>query len=69
MCCHNVQNHIRSGRKGYGDQCCTPGHHHGNFPGMMSKKKKIKILEEQLAGMREEANDLEELIAELKADA
>ena len=54
------------------------GHHHGGFcgcgvpshcgPRFMTKEQKIARLEEYLEGLREEANAVEEHIAEMKEE-
>lgn len=52
--------------------CCCEGKHHGQkskiCPNFLSKERKIKILEDELKDMQENAGEIQALIAELKAE-
>ena len=64
MCCENTD---RSSFDNGHTQCCARRRHHGSErPIFLSKKKQIESLEKQLAGMKEQMEDLEMYISELK---
>lgn len=50
---------------GHAEGCCcsTP------FPGLMSKKKKVRILEQHLEDLREQEREIEELLSELGGES
>ena len=50
---------------GHADGCC----HSTPFPGLMSKKKKVRILEQHLEDLREQEREIEELLSELGSEA
>ena len=65
MCCEPV---IRQSKEP-GDGCsCGCGGHACQGPSFLSKKKKIQMVESSLDCLRERTKDLEELLAELKAE-
>jgi tRNA G26 N,N-dimethylase Trm1 len=63
MCCGHTAHHGK--KHGHGGSCGCGGH---VGPVFWSKKRKIKMLEEMLAELREEVKDIEELIDELKKE-
>ena len=63
MCCKNHENTLSPrARNACYDRTC----HH--TPGFLSKKKQVQALETQLASMKEQVEDLEEYISELKSE-
>ena len=63
MCCGHTKQHAQ--RHG-ASCCCGQSTHFG--PQFWSKKKKLKALAQALENLREEAQEVEELIAELKQE-
>lgn len=66
MCCGHTGHHGKGHGHHSGGHCGCGRVHLG--PMFWSKKRKIKMLEEVLDGLREEVKDLEELIDELKKE-
>ena len=65
MCCTPPRHH---GMKMMGsDSCCCQGMH-GQKPMFWSKRKRIRLLQEQLDRMKDDVKDLEDHIAELQAE-
>ena len=50
---------------GHADSCC----HSAPFPGLVSKKKKVRILEQQLEALKEQEREIEELLSELGGES
>jgi hypothetical protein len=66
MCC--TPNIPHGAHKGMGAMnCCSPTIH-GQMHGFWSKKKNVQALEKYLERLREEVQDIEEYIAELRKD-
>lgn len=66
MCCGHSEHHDRGAVHGFGGCMCARGFppQFGQF--FWSKKKQIQMIEKLLEQKREEVQDLEELLGELK---
>jgi len=75
MCCEPERHHGGRHRghhhrrhHGHHRGCCCCGEHFPFGPSFWTTEKKIAMLEEYLEGLREEANAVEEHIAEMKEE-
>ena len=63
MKCIPIKQHI-GGHMGFDACCCPPGM--GSKPHVWSKKKKIEMFQKYVDGLKEEIEDIEAYIAEIK---
>ena len=67
MCCTPPRHHGMKMTES-GACCCQGMGMHGQNPMFWSKRKRIRLLQEQLDRMKDEAKDLEDYIAELQEE-
>jgi len=65
MCCTPEKPYGAKHMGMHGFACCIPS---GHMPFIMSKKKKIKMVEQYLDSLKEQVKDVEEYLAELEKE-
>lgn len=66
MKCIPTKQHMEGhmGHMGFDSCCCSPGM--GSKPHFLSKKKKVEMLQKHVDGLKEQIEDIEAYIAEIK---